>query len=1657
MCDILDNGEDQMRNRSTTDSSAPEAVTEPFVWFATASADSFPANSYNEMQFFTDAFLQRHSYDAAEKRQSQYADSVVPVETFQTIALSEHGDVMPEQHSVAETTNRLHFSLIPTLAVEESVSDLYSEADWPSMPPDRDNKDVTLDLSYDLEYGGVMYRENVENNICDNTFDSTKDLETTREVTQKECVLDDGTVKKSHCTTTKQFRPRLSSELAAAEQTLDTNRVLIGVDVDEQITLISPDISNVNDPNVISDERVEYYEDVLDGNVLYKKKTTTVRFNASIVTSDDTRQEFTVSGKPADTGQIIDLECTTKAAAADEVLSQETLPLADDIIQSRCEEQEEQQTLDDGSTVKRHVTITTFFKPKPEKINSQPSADGVGTQEIILVEEILKIVIEERITQLPKGVIVDSAKKIDMKTTVEELEEFTTSGVPVNKTIIRISPVTFPDVLTLGSHKVATSQQVATECDKTMVVPDISAENEITENSHQVRLELFDVDMPSLDNVRVDAIGDMETIREVTGKERVLDDGTVEKSHCTTTKRFRSKSPSELEAVEHASDADRVLVSVDVEEQITLISPNVNNVNDPNVISDERVEYCEDVLDGNVPYRKKTTSVRFSASIVTLDDTGQEFAISGKPAAIGQIIDLERTTEAAAAAEVMSQETLPFANDIQSRCEEQEEQQTLDDGSTVKRHVITTTFFKPAKPDFQPSADKTGAQKIKLDEEIVRMTIEERITRMPKGVTDDSAKDIDTTTTVEELDALSSSGVPVKKKIIRICSVLLDNVSDLDRHEVTTEQVALENDTNIIVPDVLTESEITESSQQVRAEMFDLDQHLVDSSIIDVYGDLETTRKVTEKEIVLDDGTVEKSHCTITKHFRPRSPSEPTAVEQASDTDRMLVSVDVDEQITLIPPDVSNVNDPNITSDERVEYFEDVLDGSVPYRKKTTTVRFNVSVITPRERQQEFAANGESAAIERVSDLERTTEAAVAYEVISQETVPLTDDLIQSRCEEHEEQRTLDDGSTVNRQITTTTFFKPAKPDSQLSADDVGTGESEVVEDIVRMANRRAITRLPKGVTVDSAKDIDTTTTVEELEEFTPSGIPVKKTVISICPATLSDVTTLSSREIVQEQIAPENDKRPVTLSGDVTNLDIRDVITEQVSLESDATIIVPDISMESEITEGSSQLESEMFDIDAPVVDSHEIVREVTSQPLSESVNFENDRVSEVRPGETEVAVCQPKDGTNELVTTRDVTENECVLDDGTVQRTVSAITKQFRPRLAAEVIAGDDTDRNRVLVGIDINERVTLIPSNVSNIDNSNITSDERVEYHEDIVDGGIPCRKTSTITEYRLLTSIANDVPEIPPDVAVIEANSVERLDTEYSSVKPGLALSHDYRFDIGDAADQNDEKVDFNMELTPEVSVINKPSVSVKVSQKIRRIGSDGAIEETYTTDQSLSSEYDPSDSILRHDVDAALAPHDVMHCRFLSVADVDGDSPAAGYGVQVYAKTLEDEPVVEHTVQEYDDVQEDGTLVHRRVTKTTQKKTIVQQVFVQGGDDGGDADVTLSGPTLREYTDVSVTGPEETQSQVEETEEVGADGSIVRRKVTTTSHHQLVTERHMVAGRTDDDQLAPGGDSDVSLEPVNGKQSPQSYIPELMKLSGTESDSTKEPGEHARPF
>lgn len=142
----------------------------------------------------------------------------------------------------------------------------------------------------------------------------------------------------------------------------------------------------------------------------------------------------------------------------------------------------------------------------------------------------------------------------------------------------------------------------------------------------------------------------------------------------------------------------------------------------------------------------------------------------------------------------------------------------------------------------------------------------------------------------------------------------------------------------------------------------------------------------------------------------------------------------------------------------------------------------------------------------------------------------------------------------------------------------------------------------------------------------------------------------------------------------------------------------------------------------------------------------------------------------------------------------------------------------------------------------------------------------------------------------------------------------------------------------------------------------------------------------------------------------------GDVATDKAHVTVYTDTIEGKPETETQVEESEDTLPDGTLVKRRVTKTTEKQKLIKRIIVEGPE----AELPKSGTEAEELLRQLGANPEvaaefkpesgaedgvpRVSTETEEFEETLADGSTVKKKIVRTTEEQFHTE-HTVTDET----------------------------------------------------
>jgi hypothetical protein len=112
--------------------------------------------------------------------------------------------------------------------------------------------------------------------------------------------------------------------------------------------------------------------------------------------------------------------------------------------------------------------------------------------------------------------------------------------------------------------------------------------------------------------------------------------------------------------------------------------------------------------------------------------------------------------------------------------------------------------------------------------------------------------------------------------------------------------------------------------------------------------------------------------------------------------------------------------------------------------------------------------------------------------------------------------------------------------------------------------------------------------------------------------------------------------------------------------------------------------------------------------------------------------------------------------------------------------------------------------------------------------------------------------------------------------------------------------------------------------------------------------------------------------------------------------------------VETDVQETEEVLPDGTVIRRKVIKTQQRQLISTRVVMEGPEDVLPANEAEAEQLLGEmeasgelgHRAVVLSDPDEPQvsTNVEEFEEVQPDGSVIKRRVVTTTRQHVTAEK-----------------------------------------------------------
>ena len=657
---------------------------------------------------------------------------------------------MPEQESPFEETKPAHSQEVP----EEDTVEV-TQAEPISSAPD----DVISPVA--LVAGETRSEPEPVYDVTEGPVES----DTTTEETVKQS--DDGMTVKRKVTTTKHCRPLIKTT-TVGERVVDsvvTGTLLVGTSVEEHILMVHPDVSEPYPEDVERDTSVQEFEDVLPDGTWLKTKVTQTVLTAPKVTPEE--------------------------------------------VQTRTDVQEREETLDNGTIVKTTTTITEHYRMVT--LGSVISEIVVGQQ------------VDEVIYELAPGVATADQEGTDSETTQQE----------------------FTDALPDGGW-------LERKVTKTMVsmVPPQVIESEVLQRT------------------------------DVQEKQDSLEDGTTFKITTTTVEHYKT--------VTIGDDITEVPIGKEIDEDILEMAPGVTSIDDDNTTSHVSEGESDETMDDGTWVKRKTTTTTVSV--------------------------VER--------EIVESE-------VQTKEDVQQEEDVLDDGTTVRTITRTTMHYK------------TRSDGVETTEVPVGTEVDRTVVQLSPGTTDVDQEGVDSKTTEQESQGTLPDGTWMTQR--------------------TTITVVR-----------LMEPEVVESEVLTRVD-------------------------VQQQDEVLDDGTTVHVTTTTTEHYK-------TVTDRLTTSD-VIVGVEIQEDVIELGPGVQDVNQGNTTSKCDEQETEDAMpDGSWLKRRIVTTT---VTLV-------------EEVAQEEVHVVEEVPVAADS----SPEEPELVESEVQQRTEVKEHHKVLDEGTTVHVTTTTTEHYK---------------------------------------------------------------------------------------------------------------------------------------------------------------------------------------------------------------------------------------------------------------------------------------------------------------------------------------------------------------------------------------------------------------------------------------------------------------------------------------------------------------------------------------------------------------------------------------------------------------------------------------------------------
>lgn len=911
--------------------------------------------------------------------------------------------------------------------------------------------------------------------------------------------------------------------------------------------------------------------------------------------------------------------------------------------------------------------------------------------------------------------------------------------------------------------------------------------------------------------------------------------------------------------------------------------------------------------------------------------------------------------------------------DVQTRVEVTEDEQVLPDGTVVKRKILKRTFLKEIKV---ASTDDSGRFSPVVLEEIVGMEIEENIKEMAPGVSEPFDENVDLETKTESSEYQLTNGAPVKKTLTRIRAWLRKQLST-EQTEGHSEQVPLvsRTETESLSEGVLTGAPVCFDASVPEIQVTSVSEadsglvNVVDEGAVrkDIPAEFQLKSGVTVTQTVLPGGTTVKTE-TITKVIlKASAASQPSTTEPAKeDVDR----IEIEELITEMAPGISEPFGSDVEAKMTCYGQSLQTPDGIPIQKNTIKIVacFKTDGLCQQSEHLEASSDAEAILPTDIPEKDLST-AALVDKCVSSENDKIII-VFASGTDGHPvtEGGSLSEGIQVRTEVSPNETMQSDIPHLTSASKEPGLGVGNV--NIIDLNRRQG------------------------------SGEVKTRTEESVDQKLLSDGTSVRTKIVTKTFF-----KERFSLTGKVEEEFVKTEIEEFV------TKMAPGVSephgddVETEVTQESSEYQ---LPNGSPVV--KRLVKTV-SRPKRRSVDRRSvssdaqrssaDGLFGQRIERSAAAPGKTPSGNEDPQVRTEIMEDENVLADGTVVKkktttktTVKEVQKDPGRQLGKLKPVPDEE-----IVQTEIEERIMQLAPGISDPFGDDVETESSTESFRYYLENGSPVVKTVVMVVARFPPR-ANSGSIASMGLAHSPKNS-EWLHLTENNSRAGRMLEVSGDKKTSDTVVNGIFNGHYRPLTHPDVAKLTT-SVSARKSvlcKKVRNVGPDGSI-----TEEVCSIDEDGfSDSSSVSDI------RDLSPFAFSSTTDdlfLDEYEPGSA-AIQVCTRTEDEDPKIETDLKEYEDVLPDGTVVHRIMNKTIERKTFVNHVVIHTPHPGKHPsnDLTLDNyvePYLAKYSHRCHGAPEVT-TDTQDFEDVLPDGTVSKKRVTRKTEQQLSLERTLLIG------------------------------------------------------